>query len=90
MSRSYGWDPMYLDVDFTTRTPTAALEAELGRRFRAMGWRMTPPFRGPGESWARTLPGGTTATATFGGNRSTGQWYLHASSPPATHPVTGC
>ena len=91
ISSTYGWGDMFVDVDFTTRTPAAALKTELTGGLARMGWKPAPPFGLASQNWSRSLPGGATATVVVGTNQTgRGQWYLHASAPPATHPVRGC
>lgn len=91
-SSTYGWDPISVDAAFSTDETSqqviARARAEMGR----MGWKYAAGMSPVGTwVWSRQVQGRiATATLQPGETTDSPGWSLEATTPPATHPVTGC
>lgn len=91
---TYGWDEPTVNLDFTGGGTDAQVIAHLKAALRTLGWTFDTANSSPTGPWYWHKTVATNVQGTvqlLGGSASNPpDWDLQATTPPATHPATGC
>ncbi|MFD7876781.1 hypothetical protein ACFV5G_22180 [Streptomyces sp. NPDC059766] len=91
---TYGWDEPTVDLEFTGGGTDAQVVAHLKSALRKLGWTFDTANSAPTGPWYwhKTVASNVQGTVQLlGGSAFTpSDWDLQATTPPATHPATGC